>query len=315
MLMKLLLRGRWRAGERCSRLPMQATRQPTTHDKRRLGWRAKSMLDIISHSEMCHREGRNLQQGMNYQIHGTHSVILMSLRQNAPYEDEVSDDGSTIVYEGHDTPRHGEINPKTIDQPLARFSGEATENGKFYAAARAFATESSRPRRVRVYEKIKPNIWSYNGVFHLVDAWVKDTGSRKVLKFKLVAVEGEENFDEPSDATAPHRRLIPSWVKLAVFKRDAGQCVICTSKEDLHYDHDLPFSRGGSSLTPENIRLLCGRHNLQKSARIEWRPLLQRATWAEMLHSGEFNVLTYCSGIVQRINALLSCVFQGIGTT
>lgn len=118
-------------------------------------------------------------------------------------------------------------------------------------------------------KKSKQNIWSYNGVFHLVDAWIKDSGPRKVLRFKLVAVEGEENFSEPSDAAAPHRRLIPSWVKLAVFKRDAGKCVICSSNENLHYDHDFPFKHGGSSVTPQNIRLLCGRHNLQKGAKIE----------------------------------------------
>ncbi len=218
---------------------------------------------------MCHREGRNLQQGMNYQVHGNHSVILMSLRPNAPYEDEALDDGSTIIYEGHDVPKSGEVNPKTVDQPLARSSGGATENGKFYAAAKAFVNGKAHPRRVRVYEKIKPNIWSYNGVFHLVDAWIQDNGHRKVLKFKLVAVESEEDFDAPSDTEAAHRRLIPSWVKLHVYKRDQGKCVLCDSKEHLHYDHDLPFSRGGSSLTPENIRLLCSKHNLQKSAKIE----------------------------------------------
>ena len=132
---------------------------------------ARQVLDIISHSEMCHREGRNLQRGMNYQMQGSHSVILMSLRRNAPYQDETQDDGSTIIYEGHDVPRSGPVHPKTVDQPIALTSGVATENGKFYAAAKAFAKKGGHPRRVRVYEKIQSNIWSYNGVFHLVDAW------------------------------------------------------------------------------------------------------------------------------------------------
>ena len=34
------------------------------------------------------------------------------------------------------------------------------------------------------------------------------------------------------------------------------------------YDHDIPFFKGGSSLTTENVRLLCGKHNLQKSGKI-----------------------------------------------
>jgi hypothetical protein len=31
----------------------------------------------------------------------------MPIRPNAPYEDEVLDDGSTIIYEVHDIPRNG----------------------------------------------------------------------------------------------------------------------------------------------------------------------------------------------------------------
>ena len=63
--------------------------------------------------------------------------------------------------------------------------------------------------------------------------------------------------------------MIPSEVKLAVWKRDQGQCVRCGSKDNLHFDHVLPFSRGGSSLVAENVQLLCARHNLAKSDRIE----------------------------------------------
>jgi len=40
---------------------------------------------------------------------------------------------------------------------------------------------------------------------------------------------------------------------------------------NLHFDHDLPFSKGGTSISAKNVRLLCMKHNLQKSARIEWR--------------------------------------------
>jgi 5-methylcytosine-specific restriction endonuclease McrA len=37
---------------------------------------------------------------------------------------------------------------------------------------------------------------------------------------------------------------------------------------DLHFDHDIPFSKGGSSLTAANVRLLCAKHNLEKSDKI-----------------------------------------------
>jgi hypothetical protein len=63
-------------------------------------------------------------------------------------------------------------------------------------------------------------------------------------------------------------RTIPSFVKQQVWARDKGKCVLCGCAEDLHYDHELPFSKGGSN-TVENIRLLCVRCNLKKRDRIE----------------------------------------------
>jgi 5-methylcytosine-specific restriction endonuclease McrA len=39
--------------------------------------------------------------------------------------------------------------------------------------------------------------------------------------------------------------------------------VQCGSTKNLDLDHDIPFSRGGSSLTAANVRLLCAKRNLQ----------------------------------------------------
>ena len=60
---------------------------------------------IIPYIEMCRREGTSLQQGMNFGLGGNHSVILMSVRRNAPYRDRLEDGGTTLIYEGHDEPR------------------------------------------------------------------------------------------------------------------------------------------------------------------------------------------------------------------
>jgi len=57
-------------------------------------------------------------------------------------------------------------------------------------------------------------------------------------------------------------------VKVEVWRRDRGQCVQCGSTRNLHFDHDIPFSKGGSSLTAANVRLLCAKHNLAKSDKI-----------------------------------------------
>ncbi|HEX9998679.1 MAG TPA: HNH endonuclease signature motif containing protein [Abditibacterium sp.] len=43
----------------------------------------------------------------------------------------------------------------------------------------------------------------------------------------------------------------------------------CGSAENLHFDHILPFSKGGTSLSAQNIQLLCQNCNVQKSASIE----------------------------------------------
>jgi HNH endonuclease len=63
-------------------------------------------------------------------------------------------------------------------------------------------------------------------------------------------------------------RTVPNRVAHAVWLRDNGRCVICGSTENLHLDHIIPYSRGGSSTDPNNIQLLCGKHNLEKGDRI-----------------------------------------------
>jgi hypothetical protein len=225
--------------------------------------------DVISYLEMCREEGVNLQRGMNFHLHGEFSVILMSLRKGAPYADRVEDDGRVLIYEGHDIPRRNAAkDPKMLDQPMTNPSGTLSQNGLFYQAAMKYESGLSHPELVKVYEKIHSGIWVYNGFFKLVDAWQEESGARRVFKFKLEAVEdiGQSTIEQKEiDRT----RLIPAWVKLEVWNRDKGQCVICSSKDNLHFDHIIPYSKGGSSLVAENIQLLCARHNLAKRNRIE----------------------------------------------
>ncbi len=63
-------------------------------------------------------------------------------------------------------------------------------------------------------------------------------------------------------------RVIPSAVKAEVYARDGARCVLCGETDNLHFDHILPFSKGGTSLLTENIQLLCARHNLEKTVRL-----------------------------------------------
>jgi hypothetical protein len=73
---------------------------------------------------------------MNFGLNDNHSVILMSVRTGAPYDDAILDGGTTIVYEGHDVPRSSQNSePKSIDQPEFTPVKNLTENGKFHLSA------------------------------------------------------------------------------------------------------------------------------------------------------------------------------------
>jgi len=88
------------------------------------------------------------------------------------------------------------------------------------------------------------------------------TKTAKMLKASTTAA----TYYDPS---VDHDRVIPSAVKIEVWKRDKGRCVKCGSKENLHLDHIIPYSQGGPSKDAENIQILCSRHNLEKHDRIE----------------------------------------------
>ena len=226
------------------------------------------MNTIISYHELVGIEKQNLQRGMNYRCSKTHSVFLMSTRKNAPYNDEIAADGRILIYEGHDSDKRYSKNPKTDDQPRFLPSGKLTDNGKFEKAAIDFKTNKREPETVRVYEKIKDGIWSFNGVFKLVDAYEKQVNERKVFKFILQLTDEKIKGLKEVIELEEDARVIPSEVKAKVWKRDKGQCVKCKSKEHLHFDHILPYSKGGTSRDERNIQLLCARHNLQKSDKI-----------------------------------------------
>jgi hypothetical protein len=228
--------------------------------------------DIISHVQMCMEEGGvMLQRGMNFRLKGNSSVILMSLRAGAPYSDAVQNNGKILIYEGHDVPKNVHQSPKTVHQEFQSIRGTITENGKFYQAAEEYKKGISPPEPVKVYEKIKDGIWVFNGIFELIDAWIEKYSSRNVFKFKLSVTDKtvdqkEKRIVESKDLD--HNRMIPTSVKLEVWKRDKGQCFTCGSKNNLHFDHILPYSKGGTSLSAVNIQLLCARHNLEKHDKI-----------------------------------------------
>jgi hypothetical protein len=91
---------------------------------------------------------------------------------------------------------------------------------------------------------------------------------------------GEVPLRLPSDAPVGERRtrqVIPQAVKVAVAVRDQGRCQCragtgchgypetCGSVTEPHYDHVIPWSRGGLD-TVANLQILCGPCNRRKGA-------------------------------------------------
>jgi len=224
--------------------------------------------DVIDYWEMCSEERASLQRGMNFRLHKKVSVILMSVRPGAPYADRIEENGKVLIYEGHDMPRRNvTIRPKEIDQPV-QDKGKLTQNGLFYEAAMKYKEGKAPAEMVKVYEKIKSSIWTYNGVFKLVDAWQEKSGPRNVFKFRLEIIEGA-NPQNLGNVEDEHPRIIPTAVKVEVWKRDKGKCIMCGSTQNLHFDHIIPYSKGGTSLSADNIQLLCAKHNIAKKDKIE----------------------------------------------
>lgn len=229
----------------------------------------KILDDVLSYREMCDAENvQTMQRGMNFRMNTAYSVVLMSQKTNAPYSDKVYDDGVTIEYEGHDLAKDYTENPKLQDQPEKLPSGKMTQNGLFIKAVDGYKKNQLKPETVKVYEKIQVGVWSLKGFFDLIDYKIVNDGNRNVFRYILRLADKIENF-KSEDFVLSHTRLIPSQIKKEVWKRDQGKCVLCGASKNLHFDHDLPFSKGGTSLLVSNVKLLCIKCNLKKSDKIE----------------------------------------------
>ena len=71
-------------------------------------------------------------------------------------------------------------------------------------------------------------------------------------------------------------RHISDQVKREVWIRDGGKCMICSSTQDVEYDHIMPISKGGNS-DKSNLQLLCLPCNRSKRTKVG-KPAEQVAT-------------------------------------
>ena len=224
---------------------------------------------LYKYNQLVMNEGGiHLQKGMNFGIKGSYSIVLMSVEKNAPYADKMNEDG-TIIYEGHDA-RVPLEEKKITDQPMANTTGTLTENGKFFQAAENFKEDKREPAKIKVYRKLRKGIWVDMGFYELIDAFIEHNGKRNVFKFLLKPSFEEFDPEVSENVDLAHNRYIPGEVMQEVYIRDYGKCIECGSEDNLHYDHKIPFSKGGSSKDARNIQLLCARHNLSKGNKFKY---------------------------------------------
>ena len=119
----------------------------------------------------------------------------------------------------------------------------------------------------------------------LAELGLKKYDPRKTLKRKQKLTRKQENqkalcsanvlkTKQNEQALKKNNRLIPQRIRQYIWKRDQGECSYicpqtnnkCRSKHLLQIDHIQPFALGGSH-HPDNLRLLCARHNQLRSQR------------------------------------------------
>ena len=86
-------------------------------------------------------------------------------------------------------------------------------------------------------------------------------GERKVNTWSRPPIRTD---NDPKYIEKKRRKYVSDEIKEAVYERDNGACKSCGVREELQYDHIIPFSKGGSDEI-DNLQILCRSCNLAKS--------------------------------------------------
>ena len=178
---------------------------------------------------------------------------LMNVTSQSQYVAAISTDG------GKTTRELGRFPTLPEAEAACRIAGRDKHNRSFEPLngwSRVKGTDGSfRPGRISTVVKKPDGTFLYLAIQAVTPGTERATRNAGIAGYSRPGALGERNS-----------RVIPQDVKVAVAARDQGRCVQCGSREDLHYDHKIPWSRGGAN-TVNNIQLLCGRCNRRKGAR------------------------------------------------
>jgi hypothetical protein len=118
--------------------------------------------------------------------------------------------------------------------------------------------------------------WLYGGFLYVADRWYKneevellfqDKERREQAKLERLGKFAKAEKAAKDWDSVPQRELIPEDVRAFVWRRDGGRCRRCGSEKNLHFDHIIPISKGGSTIA-DNLQILCMQCNLAKSNNI-----------------------------------------------
>ena len=133
---------------------------------------------------------------------------------------------------------------------------------------------SNEAQVLRLVQKFSTNMMEMNGKFTLLFKQYQARLSPHKEPLNNACPSCNKTFDSDSlfckycgARLQGKTRFISKKVKEEVLARDNWQCVMCGKKEDLQFDHIIPYSKGGSN-TVENLQILCTSCNRKKYTNI-----------------------------------------------
>ncbi len=104
---------------------------------------------------------------------------------------------------------------------------------------------------------------------------------RRIKRANSRANTTRKNRREKGRPANRRSRHIPPATRDQVYARDKGRCTFvgangkrCNATWDLEIDHIVPFAKGGDN-SPENLRLLCRKHNIHQAEKTYGRELVK----------------------------------------